>query len=164
MELKEAQHRVQLSSFRDELASLESKLAQADIEREELRKKIDYTRKIISSLEGLCGVFNPEDMTNLGFTDAVRSILRRNRQRKISATEIRDELIEKKYDLSAYSNPLSSLYTVLDRLFKAQEIAKYDADLASLKPTMYQWKKHRLLRRRRTWLIPIETQTEGEKT
>jgi hypothetical protein len=133
------EHLNQLRAFNAELAGLEAELAQRDIEREELRTRIDHTRKIVANLAALCGVNTADDITTLGFTDAVRWVMRLNKEKKMNALEIRDILLEKRYDLSGYSNALSSLYTVLGRLTDAGELEKFTDGLA----TSYQWKRRR---------------------
>jgi len=124
--------KIQLATYSAELARLEARLAELDVDREAVRTQIEHTKQIVANLQRLCGVFDPNNVKVLGFTDAVRAIFRMNRGVKLSATQIRDALIEKGYDLSGYSNPMSSLYTVLDRLIKGVEITRVPEGLLSM--------------------------------
>jgi len=121
--------RIQLATYTAELARLEVRLAELDLDREALRNQIENTKQIVANLQKLCGVFDPNNVKVLGFTDAVRAIFRLNRGKELNAIRIRNALVEKGYDLSTYSNAMSSLYTVLERLSKTGEIDKVNTGL-----------------------------------
>jgi hypothetical protein len=57
-----------------------------------------------------------------GFTDSVRKVLRENPAHAVTATAVRDMLAEAGFNLSAYSNPLASIHTILKRLAERGEL------------------------------------------
>ncbi len=57
-----------------------------------------------------------------GFTDSVRKVLRENPANAVTATAVRDMLAEAGFNLSAYSNPLASIHTILKRLAERGEL------------------------------------------
>jgi hypothetical protein len=57
-----------------------------------------------------------------GFTDSVRKVLRENPGHAATATAVRDMLAEAGFNLSAYSNPLASIHTILKRLAERGEL------------------------------------------
>lgn len=57
-----------------------------------------------------------------GFTDSVRNVLRTNPGDAATATAVRDLLAKAGFNLSAYSNPLASIHTILKRLAKRGEV------------------------------------------
>lgn len=57
-----------------------------------------------------------------GFTDSVRGVLRNNPGYSANATGVRDMLIRSGYNLSAYTNPMASIHTILKRLAERGEV------------------------------------------
>jgi hypothetical protein len=57
-----------------------------------------------------------------GFTDSVRKVLRENPGHAATATAVRDMLAKAGFNLSAYSNPLASIHTILKRLAERGEL------------------------------------------
>jgi hypothetical protein len=55
----------------------------------------------------------------------------------MTPVEVRDALVNSGFDLSAYSNPLAAIHTILKRLTKTEDVrpAIIDGD-----QTVYQWK------------------------
>jgi len=60
----------------------------------------------------------------LGFTDAVREVLKLNSRQWFTPTGVRDLLGGSGFDLNSYSNPLASIHTILKRLTEHQEVDK----------------------------------------
>jgi hypothetical protein len=56
-----------------------------------------------------------------GFTDSVRKVLRANRGQAATALAVRDLLAKAGFNLSAYTNPLASIHTILKRLAERGE-------------------------------------------
>jgi hypothetical protein len=96
-----------------------SELARLQNERTELEKQITALTKTISAIAPLVGAGAPE-AAPVGLTDAIRSILARA-EGPLSASEIRDRLVEMGLDMAAYSNPLATIHTVLRRLTDSDE-------------------------------------------
>ncbi len=71
-----------------------------------------------------------------GFTDSVRNVLRTNPECAVTATDVRDLLAEAGFTLSAYSNPLASIHTILKRLAERGEVTT----ITDNGQTYYRWK------------------------
>lgn len=108
--------RLRRISFIAEQIELETKLAELDIQRDETRKRLDSIRRISAELSAMCGVAESESLAILGFTDAVRVVLRKAAPDYISANDISERLRTGGFDLSQYQNPAASIYTILTRL------------------------------------------------
>jgi hypothetical protein len=145
----------QLVGFQAEVIRLEGKLAELDVQREETRKQLSHVRQIVANLYALSGKAAPDNISVLGFTDACRVIARDNHPNWLSASDVRDKLSERGYDLEPYSNPLASIYTILRRLHEAGEIQKKVEGLQ----TFYRWIKRfaplRRLAKRRSFINEV---------
>ena len=87
-------------------------------QRTELEWRLDQLHDTISSLTRLCGY---EPTVPWGLTDAIRVVLRRNRE-GMTPIEVRDRLRAVGFDLSGYINDLSAIHTVLKRLHGSGEL------------------------------------------
>jgi hypothetical protein len=103
-------------------------------QRAEIDARIACLIQAIGSLSRLC---NLTPTIALGLTDACRMVLKAAGH-PLTVTEIRMQLEAMGFELSRYSNPLSSIHIVLKRLCRAEE-AKF-APRAHEKPT-YAWKR-----------------------
>jgi hypothetical protein len=84
-----------------------------------------------------------------GFTDTIREIFRTH-PTGLTPTKVRDKLVEAGFDLSAQSNPMASIHSVIRRLIEAGQIrANGDADIGG-----YIWVEPLRLRTMRS---PLET-------
>jgi hypothetical protein len=83
----------------------------------EVRKKISHLTEVIDNLAPLAGLgyTSDGDLSQLGLTDAMRSVLK-NSDERLSAQDLRRLLVEKGYDLSGLSAPMASIYKILSRL------------------------------------------------
>jgi hypothetical protein len=106
-----------------------------DIQREETRQQLSHVRQIVANLHALSGHAAPDNVGVLGFTDACRVIVRDSHPNWLSASDLRDKLSERGYDLQPYSNPLASIYTILRRLHEAGEIEKKQEGIQ----TFHRW-------------------------
>ena len=138
------EYRAQLAGFRADLIRLETELSEIDILREEKRKQIEQTKRVINDLALLCGEVTEEDISVLGFTDACRQVLRKSYPNALTAVELRDALSQGGYDLSPYSNALASIYTILRRLKENKQVIEDAKDFK----TVYKWNPKRYPRRR----------------
>jgi len=97
----------------DERAGLETTLS-------EIKTKIKHLDEILEHLGPLAGIASGEDISKLGITDAIRAILKNSNER-MSAQDVRSSLIERGFDLSGLTAPMSSIYKVLSRLVSDSE-------------------------------------------
>jgi hypothetical protein len=155
----ENQYAAQLMAFSADLTKLDAKLVDLDIQRDEVRKQRDQIKKVVHDLSVLCGIATETDLSLLGFTDACRAVLRKNWQKEFSATELRDALSQNGYDLTAYSNPLSSIYTILRRLEEStpSQVRKVQNGLK----VTFQWLPRRFTRRSRRPVGDLKPVTES---
>ncbi len=132
------QYRAQLVGFRADLVRLETELADLDVKREDIRKQIDHTKAIIANMASLVGEHTVEEITTLGITDAVRFVLRKAYPKGLAGSEVRDAMVKGGYDLSSYTSPLSSIYTILGRLEENGQVVRNDKE--------YKWNPTRFSR------------------
>jgi hypothetical protein len=101
----------QLSDLSDERTELEVRLA-------DINKQIEHIQNTMHGLGPLTGMISPvDDFTDLGITDAVRSVL--DCTNRMSATDVRTKMQARGYDLSKYSAPDATVRTILKRLIEA---------------------------------------------
>ena len=111
--------RAQRLGFVAEVIGLENKLTELDIQRDETRKRIASLRRIITEMNAMCGEADPESLASLGFTDAVRAVVRLAYPGYLSANDVMERLRTGGFDLTQYQNPAASIYTILTRLVQA---------------------------------------------
>jgi len=126
----------QLAGYQSDLVRLESEAAELDVRRDEVHKEIEQTKRVISSLLSLLGLDGGINVSEMGFTDACRTMLNNAHPEWISASEIRDALVRAGFDLSGYSNAMASIHTILRRLEEADEVEKEEQELK----TVFRWK------------------------
>jgi hypothetical protein len=96
---------------------------QIEVRRNELDIEITNLKVILSKLHLLLGQPEKfEDLSTLGFTDAIRNVLETCSGAEISAVQVRDMLASRGFDLSQYGNPMASIYKILTRLKESKEI------------------------------------------
>ncbi len=102
----------------DQMSELCDRRADLEVELNELTSKIDNIGWTMTYLAPLAGISSTvSDIRNMGFTDAVRSVL--DYQKRMSPAEIKQAMKDKHFDLSQYSAPDASIRTVLKRLVEA---------------------------------------------
>jgi len=121
-----------LRTLRVRLAEIVQKRDELQVQAMELDKEAENVRATIGNLLPLCGESpDPNDLSGLGFTDAVRQVLILNKE-KMSALEVKEALEKKGFSLSGYANPLSSIYKILSRLDEKGEVTKETDGLLGL--------------------------------
>jgi hypothetical protein len=124
-------HTDYVAAFESSVRELESFYAQ----REQLEFKIARVKQFIqASLEMMPEAAREERITRFkhllhphgtrgpGLTAAIRRILKRGAVRPFTVAEVRDRLVDAKFDFSAYkSNPLASVAATLKRMHLAGE-------------------------------------------
>lgn len=103
--------------------------AELEAEIRDVSNQLAHLNEILIHLNPLAGLGNGQSIIGMGITDAVRYTLR-NAEGRMSPTDIRDQLLEKGYDLTALSAPMSSIYKILSRLAdqKKPEITREKED------------------------------------
>ena len=109
--------------------------AQTQMDRHEtairgLLALVDDESELIGYLQRLDEIIKPS-----GFTDAIRSVLQRNTS-AMTPVQVKDALSESGFDLTGYSNPLASVYTILKRLAQTEDVEATTKDGKSA----YLWK------------------------
>jgi hypothetical protein len=92
----------------DQRTNLETELV-------EIRYKITHLDEILSHLSPLAGFANEDDLSSMGLTDAIRTVLK-NAPERLSAMEVRESLQQRGYDLSGLTAPMASIYKILGRI------------------------------------------------
>jgi hypothetical protein len=97
--------------------SIELGVRRVDLENDlnEVKAKIENVEQTLNYLRPLAGIPAGKDLARLGLTDAIRCVLQESKQR-MTANEVRKALQNGGFDVSGYSSPMSSVYTVLGRL------------------------------------------------
>jgi hypothetical protein len=115
------------SEYQDALAKLTTRKIALAAQRQELEIQLHDTDaeilnldKAIARVRMLMGMAQEgEHISELGITDAIRRVVGPER---MSAGQIREKLEAEGFKLSDYTNPMSSIYTVLSRLEKSGEL------------------------------------------
>lgn len=89
----------------------------------EVRTKLSHLDEVLSHLGPLAGVSDTTNLPAMGITDAIRLVLQGSNGR-LSAQDIRKQLVDKGYDLSSLSAPMASIYKILSRLEVSNEIER----------------------------------------
>jgi hypothetical protein len=97
----------------DQRATIETELS-------EINTQIDHLEEVLSHLAPLAGISSGRDLSGLGITVAIRTILKGSGER-LSAQDVRRLLDERGFDLSRYSSPMASIYKILARLAEDHE-------------------------------------------
>jgi hypothetical protein len=129
------------SKLLSERIELEEQVAALDNDLNEARGKLENVAKTLEYLRPLAGIPVGDDLSKLGMTDAIRVVLEKSKQR-MSANDVRNALQGKGFDLSGYSNPMSSIYTVLGRL-TAEERGAVIREQDDKRNVFYCWKNAR---------------------
>src|SRR5882762_309339 len=96
---------------------------QVEVRRNELDIEIKNLNVILAKLHLLCGQpDNYEDLSTVGFTDAIRNVLDALAGARASAADVKGMLAKRGFDLSRYDNPMASIYKILTRLKESGEI------------------------------------------
>jgi hypothetical protein len=82
---------------------------------------------------------------DLGITDAVKAVFKKEESRLYSAVEIRNQLLEAGVALTQ-KNPLSTIYQVLSRLAEQGAILPYDKEGRTLYKWVVGWEAKKYLR------------------
>jgi hypothetical protein len=96
-------------------------------ELNEVKARLENVKQTLQSVRPLAGISSGDDLHGMGITDAIRTVLRTSKQR-MSAADVKAALSSKGFDLSEYSSPMSSIYTVLGRLADGSDPVHRDKD------------------------------------
>jgi len=101
------------------LAAAQSKRTDLETEMRDVEAEIANLKKAIHRVAVLLGSHHDEPISEMGITDAVRSVIG---LQPISPTQVREELAKHGFDLGSYENPMASIYKILARLAEAGEL------------------------------------------
>lgn len=119
-----------------EKGRLEDRRAALEAELSEIKTQIEHLDEVLNHLAPLAGICFGKTVSNLGITDAIRTILRESQDR-LSAQEVRRLLEDKGFDLSRYTSPMASIYKILGRLTDdSQEVEREKEDYK----VFFRWK------------------------
>lgn len=121
--------------------SIELATRRTELENElnEVKVKIENVEQALQYIRPLAGVTEDDNLGRLGMTDAIRAILKKSRGR-MSATDVRKALSHGGFDLSGYSAPMSSIYTVLGRLTADDDSGEVLREQDDSRNVFYRWK------------------------
>ncbi|HEV2705331.1 MAG TPA: hypothetical protein VGV59_05370 [Pyrinomonadaceae bacterium] len=139
-------------SYQDALRTATDELSELMEQREELQSRLYQIQHRINVLRdgifGLCTMVgedpyttrpelfgNDEAAPEVGFTDAVRAVLR-NSGKFLTPVDVRDELRRTGFDVDKYRNPLASIHQILRRLVKSDEVETNEDE----EKKVYRWK------------------------
>jgi len=115
-----ADHARTWSDYFAERQRLANRRNDLETELSEMRNQIRHIDELLNHLRPLADMScDDEALATFGITDAVRYVLRNSAER-LSAQEVRQQLVDKGYDLSDLSAPMASIYTILSRLSKGE--------------------------------------------
>lgn len=135
--------------FLADQARLEARLAELDVEREDTRKQLEHTRRIVVELGAMCDQLHINNLSFHGITDACRAVIIEAAPEYLSAKDIKERLEKGGFDLSRYENPSASIYTILKRL-EASNYAEKKSDGFNV---LYRWKNSRKLMQRKRMVM-----------
>jgi hypothetical protein len=136
-----------LDSAKTELESLHQLRNELDLQRAETDAKILALSKTITAIAPITG---PEEeqkwlsflnalgatSAEVGITERIRGIFK-GATTALATTDVRDQLQNSGWDLTKYSNALSTVHTVVKRLLDNGELGESTQDGARV----YRWKK-----------------------
>ena len=100
----------------------------------EVRSKLSHLEEILNRLGPLANITG--EIVGLGITDAIRFIVQ-NATERLSAQDIRQQLVDQGYDLNPLTAPMASIYKVLSRL--ADDSKEIEREKEGSK-VFYKWK------------------------
>lgn len=103
------------------------KKREAEQEVAKLRQLVIATANMLPDTERAAFIRQCEDAAAVGFTDSIRRLFRTAFPGGLTPLVIRDKLIQEGMDLSSQSNALASIHSVVQRLFRNEEIERFGA-------------------------------------
>ncbi len=139
--------------------ALVDRRAALQVEIGELDNQIAVLKKTMLSMSPLMGMtLDPNDLTGMGITDAIRKVLMTSRER-MAPSQVKDALLNKGFDLSGYGNPMASIYKVLTRLKESNQVIAEQEGWN----VFYRWKHRKRRIRVRKLTMPVAYVEEEQK-
>ena len=136
--MTEMTYKKSLDAALKELSDLMEQREEMEVALEKVDDRITGLQMTVDSLSGLLNIdpkekyphlFPDEISPDVGFTDAVRDVLRSAPGHiHMTPVEVRNRLIEKKFNLRKYKNALASIHTILKRLYEMGEVTSLNMD------------------------------------
>ena len=103
------------------LGELEQTRTELEVQLGDVANEIKCIKETVRHLAPLAGFGPPEpdNVADLGITDAVRAVLDPNV--RMSAAEVKSKMEQQGFDFSRYSAPDASIRTILKRLVEAKK-------------------------------------------
>jgi hypothetical protein len=118
IEYKELLLKLQMRQF-----ALVQEISDAEMRKADLENEMANLKATIAKLQPLCGETpDPDDLSGLGFSEAVKKAIYLSGTSRLSPNEVKEVLEKRGFSLSGYSNPMASIYTILNRLKERDEI------------------------------------------
>jgi len=118
-----------LTSYRRDLQACKRELADLLRQRQKIDERMARLQPLIGHLEGLCRELGDraakEHATKVELTTGLTELARVTLQEAyipLSTRELKQRMEAKGFDFSHYSNPLSSIHVVLQRLVKSRQV------------------------------------------
>jgi len=119
--------------LRIRLTEIDTERAELDVRRSDFDREAASIKDTLADLLPLCGeVANLGDLSGLGFTNAIRGVMTLRAGEWMSASAIKEALVQGGFELSTYTNPMASIYKILSRLKEAKEIEVKDEGMKTL--------------------------------
>ena len=133
MDKNAASYRETFENVQSELEDLLEEDSRLADRRGEIKYRTERLRKTGESLGWLLG--ENVSAKAIGLTDAIRELLKENRDDWYSAIDVRQLLRGKKFPVDDYKQPLAVIHTTLKRLQEQGEIKPGERD----GKTFYKW-------------------------
>jgi hypothetical protein len=117
-------------------------LSNLELDREENEQRIRQLEKAMGELANLAGnrfyaaLLPIEGLTSRPLAQACREVLK-SADRHWTAIDVRDTLVEQKYDMSAHNNPLATIHSILKRFAESGEVVM----TGNGRRRTYRWKE-----------------------
>jgi hypothetical protein len=109
-----------LEILQTRLAGAQTKRSNLEIDLRETEAEITNLNQAINRILLVLGFEQGQPLSELGITDAIRRVAKS--QAWMSAREVHEALEKQGFNLSAYENPMASIYKILTRLAEAGEL------------------------------------------
>jgi hypothetical protein len=137
--VKQEDYKAMWSKLFDESIELSNRRTELEMDLNEVKAQIQNVEQMLVSIRPLAGIASVEDLKGLGITDAIRTVLKNSKQR-LSPNEVRKALTQGGFDMSGYSSPMSSIYTVLGRLASDDDSSEVIREQDVNRNVFYRWK------------------------
>jgi hypothetical protein len=149
---------VSRDNYKQLLEDMRKRLSDLLEQQEDTEQEIAQLKQAILSIAPLAkeklehGIWDIFGINSRSITETIREILQAAYPKRLSPVEIRDQLKNRKLDLSQHRNVMASIHSTLKRMFDNEEIVTDDEGLT------YGWHRKYKLAEGTTFepLLPVE--------